>query len=196
MLPSRWPLTFGVVGALTFIATVGVQAQTIISNEKLVTTTFVVDTSSATAKCVKAGCAAQAPILTAIPVNCPAAIGGTCTFHIALDSRIDVALPCLGSDCTGSSGARNSYQFLVDGKPPVPGPTDAQGYYVFAKVVWSVTAFPSRYPFPATIVASVTNISSQDHTIDVNLQCVDVFKFSGCGLIAASTTMRVDVFEP
>jgi len=193
---SRMTLGIGLVAFVSAIATLNIQAQTIISNEQLVTSTFVISTSSVTAQCLKAGCSAQSQILSAIPVTCPAAIGATCTFHIALDSRIDVALPCGGSFCSGTSGAVNSYQFLVDGVAPVPGPTDTRGYYVFSKNVNSFSRFPARQPYPATIVATVTNTTSQDHTIDVNFQCADVLKESGCGLIVNSTQMRVDVFEP
>jgi len=180
------------------IATVNVQAQTIISNEQLVTSTFVIDTSSVTVKCLKPECSAQSQLLRAIPMTCPAAIGGTCTFHIALDSRIDVALPCGGLDCLGASQGLNSYQFLVDGAPPVPGPTDEQGYYLFSKNAFSDTNRPSRQPYTAMIVATVTNSDSQNHTIDVNLQCTNAQNLtgSGCGLIAHSAQMRVDVFEP
>jgi hypothetical protein len=193
---SRMTFQIALIAFVSAIEAINVQAQTIVSNEQLVTSTFVISTSSVTAQCLKAGCSAQSQMLSAIPVTCPAAIGATCTFHIALDSRIDVALPCGGLVCSGTSGAFNSYQFLVDGTVPSPGLTDPQGYYVFSKNVNSFTRFPSRQPYPATIVATVTNATSQDHTIDVNIKCSDVLKENGCGLIVNSTQMRVDVFEP
>ena len=196
---SRMTLGIGLLAILVCtIAPVTVKAQTIISNEQLVTSTFVINTSSVIVKCLKPECIAQSQLLSTIPVTCPAAIGGTCTFHIALDSRIDVALPCGGLDCFGTSQAINSYQFLIDGVPPLPGPTDQQGYYVFSKNTYSFTAFPSRQPYPAAIVAIVTNSDSQNHTIDVNLRCTNVQTLTGtgCGLVSDSTQMRVDVFEP
>jgi hypothetical protein len=69
---------------LALIAPPTAPAQTIISNEALVSTTFVVNKTSETAKCGKPGCQAITSMFAAIPVLCPAPMGKTCTFHIFL----------------------------------------------------------------------------------------------------------------
>jgi hypothetical protein len=188
-------ITVLALAALTLmIETASMKAQTVISNETLVTTTFVVNKTTATAKCDKKGCTAHAPMLKSIPVTCPAPIGQTCTFHIALDARI--ALTTEGSICFGTSGS-NSYQFLVDGAPPTIGPIDPAGNYLFAL---NVTACPeglgSSQSFPASVISTVTNTNSNSHTIDLNLVCRDSIKQGGCEAISHNSTMRVDVFEP
>ncbi|HXM21665.1 MAG TPA: hypothetical protein VN948_10420 [Terriglobales bacterium] len=192
-LPRR--TGFAVAAAVMFTA-ITMNAQIVISNETPVTTTFVVNKTDAIAKCSKAGCSAKSPMLTSIPVTCPAAIGATCTFHISLNTKVTVHLPCGGLDCLGSSGSVNSYQFLIDGAAPLPGPTGDHGDYIFGKYVASDTLFPSRQSYPASVVATVTNSSSRNHVVDVNLQCVDAQKYYGCGVVAHWSSMRVDVFEP
>ena len=184
--------------ALSLITTPGATAQTVISNEAQVTTTFVVNKTDATAKCGKPGCTAKTPILKAIPVTCPAAIGQTCTFHIAFDAKVSLTFPCAG-DCAGPSPT-TSYQFLVDGLAPAIGPTDGQGDYQFASNVETVSHFVpfhfSRQSFAASVIATVTNTNSNNHTIDVNIRCHDTAAEGGCEAIAHWSTMRVDVFEP
>lgn len=170
-------------------------AQTIINNETLVNTTFVTSKTEAIAQCHKAGCKVKRPMLTSIPVTCPAAIGATCTFQISLDTTISVEIPC--SNCSGVSDSVNSYQFLMDGVAPTPGPTDEHGDYIFSEYVTSAAApVVSRHPYPTSILATVTNSSSQNHALNVNLQCHDLLHGRGCGLAAHWSTVRIDVFEP
>ncbi len=188
------------VAALTL--QLSMQAQTtIISNESLVTagTTFVVNKTTATAKCDTVGCSTSTPMLVSIPVTCPAATGQTCTFHISLDAKIDVSFPC-DFECY-ATGPETSYRFLVDGTAPNPGPTDAKGNYLFGNNVGAVSentgkAFLSRQSYPASVVATVTNTTSGNHTIDVNLECADKSMFGGCMASAHWSTMKVDVYEP
>lgn len=194
--PHRFPLTAGVLAAAVMCTTITLKAQTIISNETLVTTTFVINKTDATAKCSKAGCSTKSPMLTSIPVTCPAALGSTCTLHIALDAKVTVHLRCGGFDCLGPSGSVNSYQFLVDGAAPAPGPTDDHGDYIFGRYVASDTDVPSRQSYPASVVATVTNSSTQNHLVDVNLLCTDEQKDYGCAVTAHWSSMRIDVFEP
>jgi hypothetical protein len=188
--------------ALAF-APIAVKAQTVISNEILVATTFVVNKTAITAKCNAAGCSKQEPMLTSIPVTCPAQLGQTCTFHIVLDAKVEVTFPCDGF-CDGP-GAEISYQFLVDGSAPNPGPVGANGRYLFSKAVWTASEewrsdfnnlLFERQSYPASVLATVTNTSSVNHTIDVSLICNDKVKGYGCRATADHSTMRVDVFEP
>jgi hypothetical protein len=191
---------FATAVAVTFTA-ITMKAQTVISNETLVTTTFVVNKTDATAKCGKSGCRASAPILKSIGVTCPAAIGETCTFHIAFDAKVSLTYPNPQGGSPGLSPTA-SYQFLVDGLAPSVGPTDGQGGYLFARNVLTEPEYAnasSRQSFGASVIATVKNTSSNNHSIDVNIRCHDasgVDGDEGCEATAHWSTMRVDVFEP
>jgi hypothetical protein len=184
----RFPHLFEIVAGLALVAGLAAPAataQTVISNETLMTTTFVVNKQVATARCGQSGCRSRAPIFAAIPVTCPAAIGQTCTFHISLDAKISL-----------DNGWPTFYQFLVDGAAPTIGPTAADGTYIFQDNATTLKGLPLRQSFPASVVATVTNSSSNDHTITVYLGCIDSFRIGGCETTAHSRSMRVDVFEP
>ena len=131
-------------------------------------------------------------MLASIPVNCPAPTGQTCTLHIMLDTKVSVGSPGGGSF---RSGPRSSFQFLIDGAPPTLGPTDALGNYVFAENVVTTGAqeLEERQSYPASVI---TSAQSGNHTINVNLACIDLFDEGGCLVTAHWSTMRVDVFEP
>lgn len=184
------------VALIVLMSTLETKAQVVISDEKLVATTLVVDKNSITVTCGIPGCNAEAPILSSIPVTCPAATGGTCTFHMSFDANVGVGIPDCGNGCSGTSGASNSYQFLVDSAAPVPGPTTTEGWYVFGRNVSTDDPYNSRISYPASVVATVTNSGSRKHLIQVNLGCVDDLKFAGCRAVARMSTLRVDVFEP
>lgn len=181
---------------IVLLSTFETKAQMVMSNEKLSTTTLVVDKNSTIVSCAPPGCNAEAPILTSVPVTCPAAKGGTCTFHILFDAKVTSDIPGCGNGCLGSSGATNFYQFLVDSAAPMPGPTNRYGWYVFGRSVFSEDPSHSQISYPASVVAKVTNFSSQKHLIEVNLGCVDSLKYRGCKAVARKSTLRVDVFEP
>lgn len=179
--------------AMSALTAAPANAQTIISNETLVTTTLVTDQTTVTAKCTTSNCRGSAPLLTSVPVTCPAAIGQTCTFHIALDAKVAIY-----EDCPGCSQAfadsSDSYQFLVDGAVPTPGPVNSVGEYIFAQYTPTYQGYPVQQPYPASVVATVTNSTSQNHTITVNLHCLGLY--GSCKVEAHWKTMRVDVFEP
>ena len=170
-------------------------AQTIISNEALVTTNFIVSQKVATAKCQSTGCSAKTSMFAAIPVTCPAATGQTCTFHIALDTKTSIVSGC--GNC-GGSGGTGFYQFLVDDAPPTIGPTTKDGNYLFEKFAYTagLPKVATRQSYPASVLTSVTNSTSNIHTILVNVGCSDANHTGGCSAVAYWTTMRVDVFEP
>jgi len=175
------------------------KAQTTISNETLVTTTFVVNETSVTASCKKGGCTASSPMLQSIAVTCPAATGKTCTLHLELQAKVATSFP--GPKGNAGAGPAAFYQFSVDGAPPTPGPTDAKGNYLFGKSVSTAAegnkaGLFSRQNYPASVVATVTNTSSSNHTIDVNLVCQAENQETGCAAQGGWATLRVDVFEP
>ena len=171
----------GLALAVLTSRTVVVKAQTVISNETLVTTTLVVNKHNATAECRKTGCSATRSMFAPISVICPAAAEQTCTFHISVDAKVFLF-----------SGAEGFYQFLVDGLAPTIGPTSEEGRYLFV----DACCLPPRQGYPAAVVTTVTNSSSNSHTIALNVGCADTDDTGGCAATAHSSTMRVDVFEP
>jgi hypothetical protein len=166
-----------VVSLIVLLSTTAAKGQIVLSNETLATTTFVVNTKTATVKCTQAGCEAEKTILKSILVICPAPNGKTCTFHILFDAKVAVGLPCGGQGCLGTSGATNYFRFLIDGSAPDPGPTTENGLYLFGRNVMSETNYPARQPYAASVLGTVTN---GDHLIDISLKCVDTLKFYGC----------------
>jgi hypothetical protein len=166
-------------------------AQTVISNESLVSTTFVVNKTNSTSACSGGGCIAKpVPMFKPIQVTCPAAIGKTCTLNITLDAKTYIN-GCT-SGCNGGDEGR--YQFLVDGEAPMPGPTDRQGFYIFS--IYGAAFYNTRVSYPASVVGRVTNSRSKDHKIEVNVSCTDASQLSYCEATAHWSTMRIDVFEP
>ena len=152
--------------------------QTILSNESLVTTTFVVNKSAATARCGKAGCTAAKSMLESIPVNCPAPTGQTCTFHIALDAKVSMSYKFY--EASEGSGPIGFYQFLIDGAPPTLGPTDVHGNYLFERNVITQSEqnkLPDRQSYPGSVI---TSTQSGNHTIDVKIVCTDDLGQGGC----------------
>jgi hypothetical protein len=187
-----------IVQVLSIFAAIAIGAiqtygQTILSNETLVTTNLVVNKTPATVKCKGAGCSAEKKYLTSIPVNCPAANGKTCTFHIALDVKVDTD----AATSFQNFGPLGFYRFLIDAAAPTVGPTDPHGGYIFERNVVTVGGsngvFATRQSYPASVV---TSTPSGNHAIDVYVGCTDWSDLGGCGLTAHSGTMRIDIFEP
>jgi hypothetical protein len=202
----KFPHVFENIVALAWVglsltAAPATTAQTVISNETLVTTTFVVNKQSATAKCGNKGCRAKRVMFTPISVTCPASTGQTCTFHISLDAKTSISFKCGQNGCFGQ-GPIGFYQFLVDGIAPSIGPTEGDGDYLFENNVFthsndSGNAFENRQSFPASVLATVTNTSSNSHMIAVSVGYSDRNNnLLGCSATSYWSTMRVDVFEP
>jgi hypothetical protein len=201
-------ITILALAALTLmVETASMKAQTVISNETLVTTTFVVNKTTATARCDRANCVVRVPMLKSIPVTCPAATGKTCTFHISLDAKVALSYNWQVNGfggCFNLSGS-TGYQFLVDGAPLTVGPLDPHDSYLIAQNVFTCSEqvggplYFTRQSFPASVITTVTNTNGNSHTIDVNLSCASTSQdqfLTGCEAIAHNSTMRVDVFEP
>jgi hypothetical protein len=191
-------LFYRLTGLALVAATLGAipsLAQTVISNESLVSTTFVVTKDSVTAKCSGAGCSARKLMLSAIPVTCPAATGQTCTFHLSLDAKTGILLGC--KNCAGS-GTTGFYQFLLDDAAPTIGPTDEFGNYVFERYAYTdgSSQFESCQGYPTSVLGQVTNTTSNSHTITVFVGCRDTSGLGSCEATTFWTTMRVDIFEP
>jgi len=184
-LRRRLPCMAGFAFAAAVIFTsITMAAQTVISNETLVTTTLVVNKKPVTAKCGILHCKAETSMFAPIPVACPSATGRTCTFHISLDAKISMV-----------TGATSFYQFLVDGTARTIGPTGKHGSYIFEEDLPVGQGYPVRLSYPASVVSTVTNVSSNNHRITVSVGCRDI-SLGFCGVTAHWSTMRIDVFEP
>jgi hypothetical protein len=120
MRPTYW--IAGLALASVSLLTPAANAQIVMSNEHLVSTTLVVNKKSVLASCYGSYCKSKpVQMFKPIHVTCPAAMGNTCTLNIALDAKTEL-----------SPHAEGTYQFLLDGAAPVPGPTDGQGFYLFS----------------------------------------------------------------
>ena len=76
------------------------------------------------------------------------------------------------------------------------GPTDRYGVYLFQENVVGIKGLPIRQSDPASVVATVTNSSSNNHSITLNIGCIDNFNISGCATTAhASTRAHVTEME-
>jgi hypothetical protein len=195
----KFPHTFANIAvsalvALSFSATPLATAQTVISNESLVSTTFVVNKAPATAKCKNAGCSAKTPMFAPVLVTCPAVTGQTCTFHISLDEKVSLGGIC----CQYGNAGTVSLQFLIDDAAPTIGPTRANGLYLVTKNVVTFGGDDVRQGFSASVLGVVTNSGSNDHAVALSIACADssVTHGHGCSVASRSSTMRVDVFEP
>jgi hypothetical protein len=179
---------FGLVTAALF--TPAMKAQTvIISNEHLVSTTLVVNETKSATSCKVIGCSAK-PVLLFKPIHitCPRGVGKTCTLNITIDAKTDL-----------SPDAKGLYEFSLDGVAPTPGPTDKHGFYLFSLYAPQSdygADLPVRQSYPASIVGTVTNSRSRDHTIDVRVTCTDWLAQGSCEATTYRSTMRIDVFEP
>jgi hypothetical protein len=160
-------------------ATATMKAQTVIANEALATTIFVVNKVDVVAGCRTAGCRVKTLLLAPVSVTCPAPACQTCTFHISLDSPIKVVLGC--TNCQGS-GTTGFYQFLIDDAVPTIGPTGGDGNYVFESYGFADgnPTYATVQNYPASILTTVTNSTSNSHTISLNLGCWDAIKVGGC----------------
>jgi hypothetical protein len=194
----RFPHLFETLGGITLVAlsliATPAAAQTVISNETLVSTTFVVNKTSATAECRHTGCRARTSMFAPVPVTCPAASGQTCTFHISLDAKVTTDF--YGYEGCCAYGPTGFYQVLVDGAAPTIGPTSPNGDYIFQENVVTNHYARNRQSVTASLIAGVTNSGANSHTISLSLGCQDTPRNGGCRATVHWSTMRVDVFEP
>jgi hypothetical protein len=174
-----------------FLSAIAADAQTIIQNERLVNTTLVVVTNKVIAVCGAEQCQAARPLLDAIPVTCPGGPGQVCTLHVVLDAKVSMPRN------NGNAGSKGFFQFLIDGATPDLGPTGKNGVYPIEQYVISDGGnFASRQTFAASILATVTNSSSDQHTVSVKIGCEDTSStFFGCEIDSHPGTMRIDAFE-
>jgi len=131
------------------------------------------------------------PLLDSIPVTCPGVTGQTCTLHIALDLKVSMSPESNGTPGSGF------YQFLVDGAAPDLGPTGKNGVYLLEQNVYSFPGYPPNLQsFPSSVLATVTNSASDQHTISVRIGCKENGNGPGCKINTHHGTMRIDAFQP
>ncbi|MBA3916406.1 MAG: hypothetical protein H0X25_21690 [Acidobacteriales bacterium] len=180
-----------VLCVVVLASAVSAGAQTIISNEALQTTTFIVSKTPVTETCSEIGCFVRADVVGPVTIHCPVDIGKTCTFHINLSAQTNV-----------STGDLGYYQFLVDGIAPSPSQTDSFGYYPFLNHVSSIGAPPPYYTAQNVsigLIASVTNTDSQDHTLLLGFACRDTphsYQPGICRISSNLVEVRLDTFLP
>jgi hypothetical protein len=138
-----------------------------------------------TASCNAANCLKTVNLFSfsSLGVRCPALANHGCTFYIHVESQNMI-----------SASDDGFYQFLVDGKAPIPGPTDAPGFYA-----WLI-ADPDSGPIvegrSSAVTAQVVNtVANQNHKVQVKIGCFDI-NGNGCTATGGFASLRIDVFTP
>ena len=183
------------IALAVFATAVLAGAQTVISNETLVSSTFVVLTNGNSAVCNQFGCKVTTGMIGPTSITCPGSTGQTCTLQVSLSATLSASLPCT-TTCLGS-GSSAFYQFLVDNAPPSIGPSDQNGDYLVQKgVVTGNSEQRAIQTSTASVLGSVTNSASDTHQVMVNVGCLATINQQGCKVTPRQITMRVDVFQP
>src|ERR1700688_3761602 len=92
----------------------------------------------------------------------PAARKGACSSRFRAHVRLTLGRPAL------SMLKYHSWMMAFTVDDTVPGPTLAGGYYRFVRFQHTQSIGPTRLSYPASLVATVTNTSSHNHTIVVS----------------------------
>ena len=179
----------GALGSPARRAVAGAAAPAI-SNHTLTGTFFDVNAAGATAACGSAFCSATPVNLFLEHIKCPGAIGTKCVFQITISSQNQVG----SNDLPANPSEEGLYQFLVDGKPPSPGPTLVGGFYL-----WTLLQAASSISAVSTAVTgSVTNsAANQVHSISVGISCDEVNGDStGCFESTQFANLQIARYHP
>jgi len=157
-------------------------ANATLSNRILKKSTLQTNSTGINANCGTAGCRATKALFPTANVVCPAAVGGTCTFYVLVESSNQI-----------SDFDQGLYRFQVNGLTPTPGPTGGSGFYKFVESNPNSNATQSG---SAGVVATVKNTTaSQTHHVTVSFGCADD-NGDGCFAFAALSSLRIDLFQP
>jgi len=161
----------------------------VISNHTLTGTFFDVS-GGGTAFCTSGNCLSPSFTVFSEKITCPGVGGHHCTFQITIAAKNQVG----SNDLPRNPGENGVYQILVDGVPPVPGPTDSLGY---APIVVGESASPaigSSY----SVTAEVTNLSpNQVHSIFVGVACQEILNdSSGCFEQTGFDNLQIARYRP
>jgi hypothetical protein len=159
----------------------------VLPNRTLVNTWFETNNVRVTATCPTAGCMSpNVPLFPALPIVCPVAAGGTCTFYIHLETNDLLTISDEGM-----------FQFLVGAVPPNPGPTLPGGYFVWDnRDPNSSIAFPFSHSYAVTAI--VTNTTANEAwPVAVSLSCIDnAGTPAGCKTATLLSNLEVGVYLP
>jgi hypothetical protein len=158
----------------------GVHAQnsTLLNNSLLPNgTSFRTTTTVQTVACSPALCYSALFNPGAVDVTCMTAASNTCILYIQIDAIVGTSLYTSGS-----------FRFLVDGKPPDPGPTGASFGYAG---LWSQLGAHS--------FAVVAQVTGGVHSVEVDFGCVPVLQENNtvtCSATSYAATLKVDAYAP
>ena len=161
-------------------------APVILANRALVNTWFETNNVAVNANCAVAGCVSpNVPLFPILPIVCPAAVGGTCTFYIHLETDDSLTINDQGR-----------FQFLVGGVPPNPGPTFGGGIFIWDNLdPNSGVAFPFSHSYAVTATVKNT-VVNQVWPVAVNLSCADNGAPAGCAAMTFLSNLEVGVYLP
>ena len=140
-----------------------------------------------TATCAVANCTANpTPIFVPalLNVQCPKPAGQYCELYIHLESQ----------DITLTQRDTGMFRFWVDNAPANPGPVDAAGYFTWDNNDGgSVNAAPFSHSY--AVVAHVYNQeANQNHTVEVDVNCIDANGSALCTVSSGLSTLEVNVY--
>lgn len=161
-------------------------ATTTLNKRIIARTSFQTQNATVFASCVGAGCSNSVQIFNPIlSVICPVAAEKTCTIYAHLETQVNLT--------TNDAG---QFRFLIDGAPPLPGPTDGTGLFTWLQndpfsgvLTWDARSY--------AVVAIVTNQqANQIHTIQVNIGCKDADANGACAASSGFSSLEANVYTP
>jgi hypothetical protein len=153
-----------------------------VGNRALQRTAFQVNTALVAAQCRTSRCSTTTPLFVRT-AQCDGPIGKTCTLYLHVDSELNI-----------TNSAFGVFKFLVDGTPPIPGPTGTTGLVVWQGQNPSSGGVTETRSF--SVVAYVTNTTTnQQHDIEIDIGCTDTVG-DGCEGDAGVATLQAVVYTP
>jgi hypothetical protein len=156
---------------------------TILGNRVLQRSAFETSNSNVTTTCSTSGCGTSTAVFLK-NIVCPQPGGKTCTLYVHLESQDEV-----------TANDNGLFKFLVDGRPPSPGPTDGTGLFR-----WVLNDPDSgNIEFEArsfAVVATVRNgFTNQNHSVEVDIACEDITG-DGCTAAMGLASLNIGVYTP
>jgi hypothetical protein len=156
---------------------------TILSNRVLQRSAFETNNSNVTTTCSTSGCGTSTAVFLK-NVLCPQPAGRTCTLYVHVESQDEV-----------TANDNGLFKFLVDGRPPSPGPTDGTGLFR-----WVLNDPDSgNIEFEArsfAVVATVRNrFPNQTHSVEVDIACEDITG-DGCTAAMGLASLNLGIYTP
>jgi hypothetical protein len=181
-------LTLAAFASMLFLAMApSADAQTVtLLGRTLRRTAFQTNNLPVSAGCGAANCTDSVPIFNPIlSMQCPAPANGTCTIYAHLETHAQVSFEDSGQ-----------FRFLVDGLPPVPGPTDANGLFIWLSndPDSAIIRLDAR---SYAVVARVTNaVANQVHFIEAHIGCTDQDGSGSCAVTSGFANLEANVYTP